>query len=189
MEQLITQGEVAAVNQAYELLPLTTEQILHPDKYHLREGGLPVEIPAVDIAGYTVFEEGTFGEWNTRLFLLDGINPGDAVVASSGWGEIATGSTGRVIPHASAMTVRDPLRSCTSSRVTRRATPRNWRTRSPIRATPSCALVRRGAPVNGVTTFTGGDDFAYVRVSGKDVLFIAADDPAVGQALVAGLTG
>ena len=86
VEQLITQGEVAAVNQAYELLPLTTEQILHPDKYHLREGGLPVEIPTVDIAGYTVFEEGTFGEWNTRLFLLDGIDPGDAVVASSGWG-------------------------------------------------------------------------------------------------------
>ena len=43
--------------------------------------------------------------------------------------------------------------------------------------------------MNGVTTFTGGDDFAYVRVSGKDVLFIAADDPAAGQALVAGLTG
>ena len=54
------------------------------------------------------------------------------------------------------------------------------------------AIMRVGSarsPVNGVTTFTGGDDFAYVRVSGKDVLFIAADDPAVGQALVAGLTG
>jgi hypothetical protein len=43
--------------------------------------------------------------------------------------------------------------------------------------------------VNGVVTFTGGDDFAYVRYLGEDVVFIAADDPAVGQALVAGLGG
>ena len=46
----------------------------------------------------------------------------------------------------------------------------------------------RGA-VDGVTTFTGGDDYAYVRIIGEDVLFIAADDPAAGQALVAGLSG
>ena len=47
-------------------------------------------------------------------------------------------------------------------------------------------------PVEARSTSRGprwGDDFAYLRLSGEDVLFIVADDPAAGQALVAGLTG
>jgi len=36
---------------------------------------------------------------------------------------------------------------------------------------------------------TGGEDFAYVRITGEEVLFILADDPAIGQLLVTGLTG
>ncbi|MEK7252176.1 MAG: hypothetical protein AAB198_02820 [Actinomycetota bacterium] len=189
VEQLITQGEVAAVNQAYELLPLTTEQILHPDKYHLREGGLPVEIPTVDIAGYTVFEEGTFGEWNTRLFLLDGIDPGDAVVASSGWG----GDRYRIYWQGDPACIGDDCQGPVAFVYKFQGdTPRDAEELANAIADSGHAIMRVGSarsPVNGVTTFTGGDDFAYVRVSGKDVLFIAADDPAVGQALVAGLTG
>jgi hypothetical protein len=40
-----------------------------------------------------------------------------------------------------------------------------------------------------VVTYTGGEDFAYVRITGEEVLFILADDPAIGQLLVTGLTG
>ena len=44
-------------------------------------------------------------------------------------------------------------------------------------------------PVNGIVTYTGGEDFAWVRIDGEDVWFILADDPAIGQLLVNQLSG
>jgi hypothetical protein len=188
VERLITDGELVAVNQAYELLPTTTEQILHPEKYYLREGALPVEIPAVDVPGYTVFEEGTFGEWNTRLFLLHGISDGDAIVAAAGWG----GDRYRVYWQGNPDCTDDCGGPVAFVYRFDGDTPRDTVEffNAIIRSAP--AMMKAGAArnqVNGVVTFTGGDDFAYVRYLGEDVLFIAADDPAVGQALVAGLGG
>jgi hypothetical protein len=188
VDRLITDGELLAVNQAYELLPVTTEQILHPEKYYLLEGGLPVEIPAVELGGYTVFEEGSFGEWNARLFLMHGISDGDALVAAAGWGgdryrlywqgdpECADDCAGPVafVYRYTGDTPRDAQEFANAL----------WRSAN--------SIMRVGAATDageGVTTFTGGDDFAYLRLSGEDVLFIVADDPAAGQALVAGLTG
>ncbi len=40
----------------------------------------------------------------------------------------------------------------------------------------------------GVTTFAGGGNFAWVSLDGEQVLFVAADDPSLGQALIAGIT-
>jgi hypothetical protein len=188
VERLISDNDIAAVNQAYELLPMTTEQILHPDKYYLREGGLAIEIPAVDIAGYTVFEEGSFGEWNTRLFLLDGIEPGDAIVAAAGWGgdryriywqgdEACTDSCGG--PVAFVYKYQGD-------------TPRDAEELANAIAASAHAIMKVGSArpsVDGVVTYTGGEDFAYVRITGEEVLFILADDPAIGQLLVNGLTG
>ena len=189
VERLITDGEVAAVNQAYELLPETTEQILHPEKYYLREPGLPVVIPTVDVPGYTVFEEGQFGEWNTRLFLLDGIDPGDAIVASAGWG----GDRYRIYWQGDPACTGDDCRGPVAFVYRFQGdSPRDAEELADAIARSAHAIMQVGSartPVNGVTTFTGGDDFAYVRLSGEEVLFIATDDPGVGQTLVAGLTG
>lgn len=187
VERLISGGDLIAINQAYESLPTTTEQILHPEKYQIREGALPVELPAVDLPGYTVFEESSFGEWNTRLFLLHGIPEGDAIVAAAGWGgdryrlywQGQPGCTECSGPVAFVYRFQGD-------------TPRDAEELAAGIARSAHAIMKVGsarATVDGVTTFTGGDDFAYVRIVGEDVLFIAADDPAVGQTLVAALAG
>ena len=188
VERLITENDIAAVNQAYELLPTTTEQILHPEKYYLREGALPVEIPAVDVPGYTVFEEGSFGEWNTRLFLLDGIEPGDAIVAAAGWG----GDRYRIYwqgDEACTDACGGPVAFVVKYQGD---TPRDAQELANAIAASAHAIMKVGSartPVDGVVTYTGGEDFAYVRITGEEVLFILSDDPAIGQLLVTGLTG
>lgn len=187
VDRLISDGELVAVNQAYELLPETTEQILHPEKYYLREGALPVTIPAVDIPGYTVFEEGIFGEWNARLFLMPGISEGDALVAAAGWG----GDRYRLYWQGDPACTDDCGGPVAFVYRYLGDTPRDAEEFAAAIARSARAVMRVGTVASsdfGVTTFTGGDDFAYVRIIGEDVLFIAADDPAVGQALVAGLT-
>ena len=184
VQRLITDNDILAVNQAYELLPETTEQILHPDKYYLREGALPVEIPTVDLPGYTVFEESSFGEWNTRLFLLDGIGDGDAVVAAAGWG----GDRYRIYWQGTEGCTDDCGGPVVFVYKFQGDTPRDAEELADAIARSAHAIMKVGsarAPVNGVTTYTGGEDFAYVRITGKEVLFILADDPAVGQAMVA----
>ncbi len=188
VERLITDNDIVAVNQAYELLPRTTEQILHPEKYYLREGALPVEIPAFDLAGYTIFEEGSFGEWNTRLFLLDGIDPGDAIVASAGWG----GDRYRIYWQGTDGCTDDCEGPIAFVYRFQGDTPRDAQELADAIARSAHAIMKVGSarsPVSGVTTFTGGEDFAYVRISGETVLFVLADDPAAGQALVSGLPG
>lgn len=188
VDRLITDGELVAVNQAYELLPETTEQILHPEKYYLREGALPVTIPAVDIPGYTVFEESTFGEWNARLFLMSGISDGDALVAAAGWG----GDRYRLYWQGDPECTDDCGGPVAFVYRYLGDTPRDAEEFASALARSARAVMRVGTIANadyGVTTYTGGDDFAYVRIIGEDVLFIAADDPAVGQALVTGLNG
>ena len=188
VDRLITDGELVAVNQAYELLPMTTEQILHPEKYYLREGGLPVAIPAMELPGYTVFEEGGFGEWNARLFLMHGISDGDALVAAAGWG----GDRYRLYWQGDPECTDDCAGPVAFVYLYTADTPRDAQEFNDALWRSADSIMRVGSAHNaggGVTTFTGGDDFAYLRLSGEDVLFIVADDPAAGQALVAGLTG
>ena len=58
VEALYQRGEWAAVNKAYENLPASTEQILHPEKYIA--GEKPIEVTAAPLSG--VFG----GDWQTR---------------------------------------------------------------------------------------------------------------------------
>lgn len=61
-------GGFDLVNQAYSRLPVSTEQILHPDKYLSNE--LPVHVATpVTASGQTKIAEGTLGELRMRLFL------------------------------------------------------------------------------------------------------------------------
>lgn len=95
VETLFDEGGWAAVNEAYSNPPVSSEQILHPEKY--LEVELPIEVvdPLVGEnfpSGWRLMEQGTLGEW--RTFLLLGYNlfgefpiePDDAAVAAAGWG-------------------------------------------------------------------------------------------------------
>jgi hypothetical protein len=72
VKTLYESGNWAEVNQAYEDLPTSTEQIMHVDKYLNHED--PIDVPPRDVAGllnddWRVLTRDTLGEWTTYLML------------------------------------------------------------------------------------------------------------------------
>jgi hypothetical protein len=83
-----------AVDDAYRDPPVSTEQILHPEKYP-DEKPVLVPLPAIEGSlgeGWSQVEENVIGEWYTYLFLAEGIRAetrldhADAEEAAAGWG-------------------------------------------------------------------------------------------------------
>lgn len=77
-----------AVDAAYADPPQSTEQILHPAKY--LEGDAPQLVslpPLTDTlgAGWSRIDEETLGEFQTRLYLAQEVDPAAAGEASAGW--------------------------------------------------------------------------------------------------------
>ena len=82
-------GDWAAVNDLYSKPPISTEQILHPERY--RSGDAPVTVQLPDLAavlgeGWKQLDSDTLGEFGWRLILTKHIGPGPAAVAADGWG-------------------------------------------------------------------------------------------------------
>jgi hypothetical protein len=74
VEKLKKKGGWAAVNKAYTDLPQSTEQILHPERYILRDPPIAVswtEMPDF-IGGWKMLEENTCGEFITRTLYEKG---------------------------------------------------------------------------------------------------------------------
>jgi len=89
VEQLYEDGGWDAVNAAYDDPPATTEQVLHPEKYHSGElARTPKpESLAQDVDGWTELSGGQFGEYdvyNYVLTLSDDIFA--ALTGAEGWG-------------------------------------------------------------------------------------------------------
>lgn len=79
-------GGIAGVDTAYLAPPVTTEQILDPSKYVGNE--LPVELPplTVEVTGWDLYDEGSWGEWGLRMLFFDTLSPGMLTQTASGWG-------------------------------------------------------------------------------------------------------
>ncbi|PKO20625.1 MAG: hypothetical protein CVU38_19145 [Chloroflexi bacterium HGW-Chloroflexi-1] len=82
-------GDWAAVNDLYSKPPVSSEQILHPERY--RAGDAPVAVQLPDLAavmgeGWKQLDSDTLGEFGWRLILTRHIGPGPAAVAADGWG-------------------------------------------------------------------------------------------------------
>jgi len=92
--QLFFDGGWDAVNAAYEDVPISTEQILHPDKYASHERPEELEMP--DISGplgegWEQLDDFVFGEFDAYNYLLtslEGQSGWDSVAseAAAGWG-------------------------------------------------------------------------------------------------------
>ena len=77
------------VNQAYQELPQSTEQILHPDKYLAGEEPTVVEISdltAVLGDGWTLVRQDTLGEFVLMAYLESTLSAEVANIAAGGWG-------------------------------------------------------------------------------------------------------
>jgi hypothetical protein len=94
VQSLYDSGGWDGVDAAYQNLPDSTEQILHPDRYP-DDQPIQVDIPEITStlgSGWHMLEENTIGEWYTYLILAKGIDPSgqlddqDARSAAEGWG-------------------------------------------------------------------------------------------------------
>lgn len=90
VEALINEGDIEAVNAAFENPPVSTEQILHPEKYISEPQDLPLEVDIPDLSealgdGWEETYEGTLGEFDLNILLEEnGVAP--AGEATLGWG-------------------------------------------------------------------------------------------------------
>ena len=94
VQYLYDHGGWDAVNQAYVEVPVSTEQILHPERYP-DDKPIPVELP--DLSGilgdgWEEYDQGIMGEWYTFLILAYGRDEraqqtvDNATEAAQGWG-------------------------------------------------------------------------------------------------------
>ena len=89
VRSLLAEGGLDAVNNAFSNPPVSTEQVLHPEKYRLDERPAPVTLP--DIAGalgvgWSQIDTDVLGEYFLRTYLETGIAQGAAAAAAAGWG-------------------------------------------------------------------------------------------------------
>jgi hypothetical protein len=80
---LMTNGGAGKVNGAFGAPPVTSEQIIHPEKFVAGEGPKPLADPAADGA---VVRSGSMGQLMISLMLAQVLDPGDAESAADGWG-------------------------------------------------------------------------------------------------------
>ncbi len=86
VERIVTDQGIGGVDQAYELLPTTTEQIIRPEAYFTLEPALGVDLSGVDLPAWELELEGELGQWNVQNYLLQGVDGGARVIAGDGWG-------------------------------------------------------------------------------------------------------
>lgn len=84
---LYLKGGWAAVDQAHASPPISSEQILHPDRYP-NDTPRPPELEDMAAAlgtGWTTQDTGSLGEWRTLLALQAFLEPDQAALAAAGW--------------------------------------------------------------------------------------------------------
>ncbi|MEW6473735.1 MAG: hypothetical protein AB1679_15900 [Actinomycetota bacterium] len=82
-DAIMSNGGAGRINSAFQAPPVTSEQIIHPEKFLAGEGPKPLADPAADGA---VVRSGSMGQLMISLMLAQVLDPGDAESAADGWG-------------------------------------------------------------------------------------------------------
>jgi len=186
VEYLYDHGGWGAVDQAYEHLPVSTEQILHPEKYP-DDRPLNVAFPELsELIGtdWIEYDRGVMGEWYTYLILALGSEEASrqkekvAARAADGWG----GDAYAVYYHPSNQSTIMVLNTL-------------WD--SPDEATEffktfkDYAKVRFGRPVDNQKSFItweSQDGYHLMQRSGDQTTWILAPDSETAQAILDDVT-
>ncbi|MDX1447540.1 MAG: hypothetical protein R3246_00620 [Acidimicrobiia bacterium] len=164
-------GGFDEVNRLYVEPPVSSEQIIEPRDY---QRDMPVEVSVVPpaLSGYEVVFESVWGELGFALMFDQVLGGADAAV--SGWGGDAYVQWFDGTDAALLLTYRGDEPSDLDEMYE--------------------ALVAYASTmaVDGSEDFAGGilfegDDFAFVRVTGDSVTFVAAGTPVTGRQIVASL--
>ncbi len=167
-------GGSAALDQALERPPVTTEQVLHTERYRRLEPAAAVEPPAAAADGYLLVEEGTWGErrWQALFSPYEGGTA--AARAADGWG----GDRYRILwnPLEGEVLFAVNYTADSFSDAAEMNTALRGLIMSGMEVGPSIV-------VDTMTEWVGGDDYAML-VWDVDVLtFMAASDHSAGRRL------
>lgn len=88
-QTLFEQGGFDAIDAAWQNLPQSTEQILHPERYLAGDSPQLVTLPPLTDtlgAGWSLVAENVFGEFMVREYLSQQLTPEQVNTAVTGWG-------------------------------------------------------------------------------------------------------
>ena len=144
---LFADGGVAAIDRAYAEPPVTTEQLLHPEKYRSREPAMAVRLPQDAPQGWTQLSEQTFGEFDLqRMTAVLGSERSDAAAAGWGGGRLRAWERGGDVAVRVALvfdSTTDAREACTAVRAAHLARTDAVPAAPDVLVTPTDALVLR----------------------------------------------
>lgn len=169
---LVAGGGLKGVDEAYLKLPISSEQILNPEKYARFEP--PSELPplTVELDGWQLFDEATFGEWGIRMLLLDSLRPGEVTQAAAGWGNdtyraFLNGTDTAVAWVYDGETIED-AEDLTDGLIVH------------IRNTMNAGSPQESG---GGLLFEGGSTYVFIDRVDEKIFFVASTDAAAGASL------
>lgn len=173
-------GNWDGINQIYSDLPISTEQIIHPEKYISRDNPVKVELPDLtDVfgRGWEALSQNTMGEFLIRVYLEQHLGLMKASDAAAGWGGDAY--TLMIGPEAEKVfvlsTMWDTLEDSTEF----------------FKAYHEFAREKHGSDVLYRTDnstqiwWIGSGETTFLRQDGDGVLLILADDEALVRQAIA----
>ena len=89
VQYLYDQGGLEALDKAWRRPPVSTEQILHPERYlseDVPEQPVLQDLEPILPDGWFTVDEDTFGEFTLREYLAQALTREEAEAAASGWG-------------------------------------------------------------------------------------------------------
>ncbi len=187
VQYIYDHGGWAAVDQAFQNPPQSTEQILHPEKYPA-DAPLSVQLPDLTQTlgeGWQEIDRGTQGEWGLYLVLAHGLDPTSdlstrqAQTATAGWGG-----------DAYAVYYND------STNETAMVTSTTWDTAQDAKefvdAFTRYATNRFGKPSSnqsGSVAWQNATSYTLFEHSGSSVIWVLAPDQATALKLLAAIHG
>lgn len=176
-------GGWKAVDDLYANPPISTEQVLHPDKY--RSGELPVDVPVHDPtsalgAGWSVLDDDTFGEFQTSIVLntSDNISDDEAADAAAGWGGdhyVVVGDATQTAIYWDTVWDNEDEANQFARTMIERETDRLGVDTSSLDSATGAAVVTESETV-------------HILVDGKRVTYASAPDEQILDTLIAGAT-
>ena len=188
VDALRAEGGWDRVDAAYADPPVSTEQVIHPEKYLAREAPVPLALPDGSALGpaWATVDENTLGELMTAVLLAD-LRPGQVDAASpdlglplparnaaAGWGGDryalwSDGASDVLVWRSAWDSERDAI---AFSRALAARESARWG-----------AAFDAAAPAD--LTLATADVAARIVVAGRDVLYVQAPDPALAARALA----
>ncbi len=172
VRRLVDWGGIAAVDKAYLDPPISTEQVLHSDRYAIGEVVRPIPELDVTLAGYDDARIGSIGEWGLRRWLRQTLTAGVLTQTADGWGAdaVATLRSGDDVAFVytyAADSEGDAIEVALAL----------------VEHTRTTMGAGDGVEVDGGILFDEGSPWVFIDRIGDGLIYVAATDPAAGSEL------